>query len=64
MCATYRKSIVTSMQAPVEETESNPFGAPADQTPDEQPKSARGEPPNNFEQLKQKVKTLQEADAP
>ena len=64
MCATYRKSIVTSMQATVEEAESNPFGAPADQTPDEQPKSARGEPPNNFEQLKQKVKTLQEADAP
>lgn len=64
MCATYRKSIVSNMQAAQEEADSNPFGAPTDQEPDEQPnsargsrsargpKSARGEPQTNFEQLK------------
>ena len=64
MCATYRKSIVSGMQAAQEEVDNNPFGAPADQALDEQPnsargprsargpKSARGEQKSNFEQLK------------
>ena len=56
MCATYRKSLVSNMQpTAVEEPDTNPFGEKA---PDEQPSDTAKDSQDNFEQLKQKVKSL------
>ena len=51
------------MQTTAQETESNPFGD-STETASEKPAETVASSGDDFEQLKQKLKSLQEADAP
>ena len=69
MCQTYRKSIIAGMQASQEEQQdTNPFGSaePETLTPRSARgnRSARGRPEDHFENLKQQIQNLQQADDP